>query len=685
MRSKKLTAIIFAAALACSAAAFEASASSMAVSAAVPSWTTAAQEETKELLNISGGEFVYSTKQVYDGKAKTPKVVVKLDGKALVSGRDYDISYSSNTDIGKGKITIKGKGNYTGSKKLTFSITAPSIGAPSALRCSDANVHIICMRWNGTKDADGYELQYYDSSAKKWTGLKTIGKGKQYYKYSNSAFKVGTQYTMRIRAYRTLCGKKYYSSWVKGYGTTDPEKVSGLKEVAPEEKGYTLVWNKAAGAQKYEVMRWSPVSGKYEVIKTVNTNQVTISDRTPGQKNTYKIRAIRTVKGSDLVFHGEKTSIKATSVCRVVTGIKAKTDFDTVTISWGKVAKANGGYEVYYTDARGNNPKTLATVGSGKTSFTTKSIPTNAPYKVKVKAISTYGNVTTKSTYPAGVRVRTFNRVSYNSVLDSYVNDSAITINNSHGYSIPSAMYSRLDHALKDLGGVVSFAMLDLESGTLIASHGKTYMGTASTVKMPFMLYCLHEMEDGYPTMDTTMTYTSADYHGGSGIIQTYNYGTVLTNRDIFETIFTYSDNIGLYMLQREFGIDGYNRYISSLGCRTSMSYYNRWGIICATDSAKEWIQMYNYFKTGKYGDYMRDGMSRTCASSFRNGLGDKYTVYSKCGWTETYHHDTAVIEAEHPYVLIGFTDRVSGPRLMEVSRAADEIHNDLWNYFLGK
>ena len=123
-------------------------------------------------------------------------------------------------------------------------------------------------------------------------------------------------------------------------------------------------------------------------------------------------------------------------------------------------------------------------------------------------------------------------------------------------------------------------------------------------------------------------------------------------------------------MLQDYFGYFGYNKYIASLGCRTTMSAYQRWGYVSAADSAKEWIQMYKYIYSGKYKDFIRKGLAGSTASNFRIGLNGKYTVYSKCGWTDELHHDTAVVEAEHPYVLICFTNRVSPYRLQEVARA---------------
>ena len=675
MKFRKLSVFIFAAALACSA-------SAAAVSAAeYPAEVSRvfAEPLEQESYDIALAQFDYQKSFVYDGRTKLPPVTVTYEGTKLTRNKDYTLSYASNTNVGTGRITVTGKGSFTGSVELAFEITAPDVAAPANLRCSDANVNIMCMRWDSEGTVSGFELECYVGG--RWKKIATLDSAKRYYKYTDNALAAGTTYKIRIRSYRDLSGKRYYSPYCSGSATTDPAAVTNIRQTSPTTNGYTLRWDKVSGATGYKVYRWSPDTGKYEVIATVNGTSYTVTDRTPGQKNTYKVRAFRVIAGNSTVFHGALTAYKATSCCSVVPAIRAKTKLNEITVEWNAVNKASE-YEVYYTDASGNNPVTLATVNNKTFSYTTTALPTGSKYKMKVKAISKYGTAVTKSKYPSGAVVRVFAATTYNQILDSYTNSSAITVTNGQGYTIPAYLKNNLDYQLNCLGGVVSFAMLDLESGVLISSNGKYYMGTASTVKMPYMLYCLHEMEDGYPTLDTTMVYSPEDYHAGSGIIQTYSYGTVLTLRQIFQTIFDYSDNIGFYMLQRMFGIEGYNKYISSIGCRTSMSWYDRWGVICATDSTKEWIQMYNYFSEGRYGGFMENGLASSTASNFRRGLGNKYRVYSKCGWTDTYHHDTTVVMAEHPYVLIGFTNRVSAGRLINLSLAADAIHDDLWRYF---
>ena len=65
-----------------------------------------------------------ATTYAYNGKVKTPSVTVKDSaGKTLKKNTDYTVSYASGRkNVGTYKVTVKMKGNYSGTKTLTFSI-----------------------------------------------------------------------------------------------------------------------------------------------------------------------------------------------------------------------------------------------------------------------------------------------------------------------------------------------------------------------------------------------------------------------------------------------------------------------------------------------------------------------------------------------------------------------------------
>lgn len=79
--------------------------------------------------NISNATVGTVSSQEYTGSAKNPAPTLTDNGinKTLANNTDYTLSYASNINVGTATITITGKGNYTGTKTATFSITARSI------------------------------------------------------------------------------------------------------------------------------------------------------------------------------------------------------------------------------------------------------------------------------------------------------------------------------------------------------------------------------------------------------------------------------------------------------------------------------------------------------------------------------------------------------------------------------
>lgn len=107
------------------------------------------------------------------------------------------------------KISIKIKGKKkTGYIKKTY-VTV--IGKP-AVSASASSKSKIKLKWNKISGASGYQVQRYNSSKKKYVTIKTIKKGSTV-SYTNSGLKKNTTYKYRIRAYKTVRGKKIYSSY----------------------------------------------------------------------------------------------------------------------------------------------------------------------------------------------------------------------------------------------------------------------------------------------------------------------------------------------------------------------------------------------------------------------------------------------------------------------------------------
>lgn len=123
---------------------------------------------------------------VYTGSPIKPTVIVKDGGAALAAGKDYTVSYNKNKAVGTATVTVKGKGNYSGTVKLPFTIRKCSLedNAQISVQVSDIAYTGKAVKpkvqvYEGSKKlpASGYSLSYANN-IEMGTGTVTItGKG----------------------------------------------------------------------------------------------------------------------------------------------------------------------------------------------------------------------------------------------------------------------------------------------------------------------------------------------------------------------------------------------------------------------------------------------------------------------------------------------------------------------------
>lgn len=152
-----------------------------------------------------------ATSYTYNGKVKTPSVTVKdSSGKTLKKGTDYTVSYSSGRKkVGTYKVTVKMKGNYSGSKTLTFKIV-PKAASINKLTAKNRAITVKLNR--SLQQSTGYEVQY--STSKSFKSVKTkVIKSYKTSMVTLSGLKAKTTYYVRIRTYKIVGGTKFNSNW----------------------------------------------------------------------------------------------------------------------------------------------------------------------------------------------------------------------------------------------------------------------------------------------------------------------------------------------------------------------------------------------------------------------------------------------------------------------------------------
>lgn len=170
------------------------------------------QEDTTNSTKIKSATLSKKS-YVYDGKTKKPGVTIKNAlNKTLKEGTDYKISYSSGRkNVGEYKVTITFKGKYknVAKKTLKFNIVPKGTSLKSLKKAKKS----FTVKWKKQKtQTTGYQIQYSTSKkfknakAFKVSNLKTVSR-------TIGNLKTKTKYYVRIRTYKTVNKKTYYSSW----------------------------------------------------------------------------------------------------------------------------------------------------------------------------------------------------------------------------------------------------------------------------------------------------------------------------------------------------------------------------------------------------------------------------------------------------------------------------------------
>ena len=318
--------------------------------------------------SVSGLAATSIVARTYTGSAIKPVPEVKDGTKVLKSGTDYTTAYSNNTNAGTATVTITGKGNYTGTKKVTFkinkanqSITAKAAAASVAV---GKTTTISVTGAKGTKS--------FASSNTSIAAVTSAGKV--------TAKKVGT-----VKITVTSAATANYNKATKTVTIKVLPTATTAVATANLATGIKVAWKKVAGATGYLVYR-----NNAQIKKITSGSTLTYTDakaNTNGAKYVYKIVAYAGT--------GTSTLSKSATTYRVagpaITGI-ANSAASRMTVKWRRNARGTG-YQIQYslskTFASGN--KTVTIKNNRTVSTVIRALTKGKIYFVRVRAFKTVG------------------------------------------------------------------------------------------------------------------------------------------------------------------------------------------------------------------------------------------------------------------------------------------------------
>ncbi len=286
-----------------------------------------------ETVDISGSTVSLSTTSyTYNGSAKKPTVTVTCNDTTLVSGTDYTVSYSNNTNAGTATVTVTGQGNYTGTVTKNFTINKASQTVSVKSKGSTSIKAGKTTTWTAKTSGNGTIT--YSTTASSSVGTVNSSTGKV------TAKGVGT-----IKVYATAAATSNYKASSKTLiatitvGLTTPT----ISSVTQSSTTVTVKWSKITGAKGYYVYRSTSKSGTYTQIKKITSGSTVsykdTSSKTNGKTYYYKVYAY---SGST-----KSSASSAKSITYMKGTVSSLTNTSSgITVKWSKVSSATG-YYVY--------------------------------------------------------------------------------------------------------------------------------------------------------------------------------------------------------------------------------------------------------------------------------------------------------------------------------------------------
>lgn len=120
------------------------------------------ESETREFIvqkQLSAVTIPQSPDVTYNGKEHTPKLTITDNGKTLVEGTDYTLSYANNTTFGTAQIFIDGTGAYAGRVIRTFNIQKLNLNSGVTIKQVDGET----LKYDGNVQIPNVTVSYGDT------------------------------------------------------------------------------------------------------------------------------------------------------------------------------------------------------------------------------------------------------------------------------------------------------------------------------------------------------------------------------------------------------------------------------------------------------------------------------------------------------------------------------------------
>ena len=290
------------------------------------------------------------------------------------------------------------------------SVEVPQIlSTPSGVKAVYTSSSEAKVFWNAVSGASGYQVLRSTSATGPYTVLGTLTETNR----TCTGLKSGTTYYFKVRAMKTVNGRKVFSNCSSA---VTPEKItapSGAKAASASATSVKVSWNAVTGADGYQVWRATAKDGTYTAVGSVTTTSRVCSGLTTGSTYYFKVRAYKEVSGSK-VYGAYSSIVSAAPKPAAPSGAKAVSASATsIKVSWNTVTGATG-YQVCRATTKDGTYKAVGTVTTTERVCTGLTCGTTYYFKVRaykeVNGTKIYGSYSSivsavpKPAAPTGVK-----------------------------------------------------------------------------------------------------------------------------------------------------------------------------------------------------------------------------------------------------------------------------------------
>lgn len=310
---------------------------------------------------------------------------------------DYDFwQYSSTSRVD----------GYSGNLDTNFWYKDTSIKTTGLKATAESTTGPVTLSWSkAADDVTGYRVYRYDADQDKYVYLKSTTSRK----YTDEDVTSGKTYQYKVRCYWTIGGTNYYGNYSSVISvTTPPAKVSGVSTAVRSSTYLTLSWDKVSGASGYRIYKYNTSSKSYEKVTTISkesTVSYKITGLTAATEYQFKVRAYKKTDTGTL-WGSSSSAYKDCTKPAQTKNLKAATKSSAVTLTWSKVARADG-YRIYRYNSKTKKYEKIATVKGNKTfSYKDTKLKKGSTMKYKVRAYKTYNGTNYYGAYSEVVSIK---------------------------------------------------------------------------------------------------------------------------------------------------------------------------------------------------------------------------------------------------------------------------------------